>query len=230
MLGIDFVLANQGPDTAEAVALHLPLPTGVDWVSGAGECTASAGAVVCSFGDLAASDSRTRSLYLRPSAAGLLTLDASLTSNTADPDGSDNQASVTVDVVAVPPPPPPSGEVADLVLTRFKSTTRTPRVGRAAGFQFILKNLGADPAVDTRFVVPIPAGMSWVSGPSECSNDGAELVCSFGDLAAGASRNRYFYLRPAAAGGYTLDGSVVSDTSDTNAVNNGLAVSIEVLP
>jgi endoglucanase len=226
--GVDFVVENLGGDTAATVALRLPLPAGVEWVSGASECAPSAGEVVCSFGDLAAWASRTRSVYLRPTAAGSLTLGASAESSTADPDSANNAAAVTVEVGDAPPPP--SGDIADLSLTRFRSTTATPRVGRAAGFQFILKNLGDDPAVNTRFVLPLPAGMSWVSGPSECAVDGSEVVCSYGDLAKGVSRNRYLYLRPSVSGDTTLVGAVVSDTFDDDAGNNAVSVTINVRP
>ena len=65
-------------------------------------------------------------------------------------------------------------------------------------------------------------------GASECTASTTHMTCSFGDLAKGASRNRYIYLRPTVAGSLTLNGNAVSDTGDSITTNNSKAVTLTV--
>ncbi|MDD5395538.1 MAG: hypothetical protein PHE17_21150, partial [Thiothrix sp.] len=118
---------------------------------------------------------------------------------------------------------------ADMALTTFKATATSVTKGSAAGFNFVLKNNGNDVAKNARFVLPMPANTTWVSGgAAECVPSTTEVVCSFGDLAKGVSRNRYVYLRPAVAGSLTLNGKAVSDTGDSSTANNSKAVTLTV--
>ena len=138
---------------------------------------------------------------------------------------SDTQAlSITV---AAAPPPPATGN-ADMALTTFKATATSVNKGSAAGFNFVLQNNGNDLAKNARFVLPMPANTTWVSGAAECVPSTVEVVCSFGDLAKGQSRNRYIYLRPAVAGSLTLTGEATSGTGDSNTTNNSKTVTLTV--
>ena len=131
-------------------------------------------------------------------------------------------------VAAAPPPPPPTTGNADMALTTFKATATSVTKGSSAGFNFVLKNNGNDVAKNARFVLPMPANTTWISGAAECVPAAAEVVCSFGDLAKGVSRNRYIYLRPAVAGSLTLNGKAVSDTGDSSITNNSKTVTLTV--
>ncbi|MBJ6610620.1 MAG: cellulase family glycosylhydrolase [Candidatus Thiothrix moscowensis] len=123
--------------------------------------------------------------------------------------------------------PPVTGN-ADMALTTFKATATSVTKGSSAGFNFVLKNNGNDVAKNARFVLPMPANTTWISGAAECVPAAAEVVCSFGDLAKGVSRNRYIYLRPAVAGSLTLNGKAVSDTGDSSITNNSKTVTLTV--
>lgn len=124
---------------------------------------------------------------------------------------------------------PPATGNADMALTTFKATATSVNKGSAAGFNFVLKNNGNDLAKNARFVLPMPANTTWVSGGAvECVPSATEVVCSFGDLAKGVSRNRYLYLRPAVAGSLTLNGKAVSDTGDSSTANNSKTVTLTV--
>lgn len=103
-----------------------------------------------------------------------------------------------------------------------------PNKGSSAGFNFVLKNNGTDLAKNARFVLPMPANTAWVSGAAECVPSASEVMCSFGDLAKGQSRNRYIYLRPTVAGSLTLNGNAVSDTGDSITTNNSKSVTLTV--
>ncbi|EIJ34364.1 cellulase family glycosylhydrolase [Thiothrix nivea] len=213
-----FVLENKGADTATNTRFVMPLPAAMTWASGASECTPSATEITCNFGDLVNGASRNRYFYLHPTEAGQFTLTGSVVSDTADNNMANNGVSVDMAVTSQ----------ADMALTTFRTTTSTPKVGKSVSFNFVIKNKGDDVATNARFVLPMPANMSWISGASECTPSATEITCSFGDLANGASRNRYIYLRPSVAGPYTLTGSALSDTDDGLMSNNSKAIDLTV--
>ncbi len=117
---------------------------------------------------------------------------------------------------------------ADMALTTFKATATSVTKGKVAEFNFVLQNNGNDVAKNARFVLPLPANTTWVSGASECVPSVTEVVCSFGDLVKGTSRNRYFYLRPAVVGTLTFNGKAVSDTGDSITSNDSKTVTLTV--
>ncbi|QLQ32823.1 MAG: cellulase family glycosylhydrolase [Candidatus Thiothrix singaporensis] len=117
---------------------------------------------------------------------------------------------------------------ADMALTRFRATKTTVNKGSAAEFNFVLLNNGNDVARNARFVLPMPPDTTWVSGTAECTPSATEVVCSFGDLSKGTSRNRYIYLRPTVAGSLTVTGQALSDTGDSNPGNNSVSISLTV--
>ena len=227
-------VSNLGPDAAANAGLTLSLAAGVEWVSGAAGCAPADARVLCDLGTLGSGDSAARSLTLRVTTVGSPGLTAGVASDTQDPSAANDGASITLEVQAPPPPPPPppppSGDSADLYLKVFQATSATPKVGSAAGFKFIVYNLGPDASANTRFVLPIPPSMSWVSGPTECSHDAAQIVCDYGSLTKGASRTRYLYLRMTVTGPQGLTGSAVADTADPAVANNAVTVEIDVQP
>ncbi|MBU0655975.1 MAG: cellulase family glycosylhydrolase [Gammaproteobacteria bacterium] len=158
-----------------------------------------------------------------PSTAGTFTF----TLKVSDSKGLSDTQSLSMTVTAAPPPPPATGN-ADMALTKFKATSTKPKAGAALGFNFVLKNNGKDVAKNARFVLPMPANTIWVSGAAECVPSTEEVVCSFGDLKKGQSRNRYIYLRPAVAGSLSLTAAVTSDTGDGKTGNNAKTVTLNV--
>jgi uncharacterized repeat protein (TIGR01451 family) len=227
IVNLSFAVGNLSTDAALNARLSLQLPAGVQWVSGPADCAVASSNLVCSFGTLESGGTRTRSVALRPTTAGSFILTGTAGADTQDPNAANNSASLALIVTA---PPPPAGQNADLVLTQFKATNLSPKAGSAAEFIFIIKNLGADAAANTRFVLPLPAGLNWVSGPTECSVAASAVVCSYGSLAKGASRTRYLYLRPAAAGALALSGSAQADTQDPVPTNNAKTLNLTVMP
>jgi hypothetical protein len=180
--------------------------------------------LVCDFGDMEGWAWLDRYLYLRPNNAGSMTLNGTVQMATEDSDPGNNSGAFTVQIND----PAPTTVSTDLKLGVFKITSSRPRVGRALGFKFKLINLGDEVAEDVRFTMPVPAGFSWVSGPSECGISGAILSCAYGSLNSDASRTRYFYLRPSTAGDITVTGSAAMDTNDANPANDERSVSFTV--
>jgi endoglucanase len=125
--------------------------------------------------------------------------------------------------------PPPATGNADMALTTFKATATSVKQGNTAGFNFVLQNNGNDVAKNARFVLSLPVNTTLASGSAaECVAATTEVVCSFGDLAKGVSRNRYIYLRPTVVGSYPLTGSATSDIGDNNTSNNNKTITLTV--
>jgi uncharacterized repeat protein (TIGR01451 family) len=158
-----------------------------------------------------------------PSTAGTF----AFTLKVSDSKGLSDTQALSITVAAAPPPPPATGN-ADMALTTFNATATSVTKGQAAGFNFVLKNNGNDVAKNARFVLPMPANTTWVSGAAECVSSATQVTCSFGDLKKGESRNRYVYLRPAVAGNLTVMGTALSDTGDSLATNNSKTINLTV--
>ena len=99
---------NAGPDTATAVVLTDTLPAGVGFVSATpslGDCAEEAGLVTCQLGDLLSGGSATVSIVVSAPTVETttqITNDAAVSSDTDDPNLTDNSASAET---SVEPPP-----------------------------------------------------------------------------------------------------------------------------
>ncbi len=97
-------VTNNGPDRAANVVVTDTLPSGVTFVSATasvGSCTGT-GPVVCNLGNLAGLARATITLVVRPTAAGTLTIRATVTGATADADTNNNSATQETRVVTLP--------------------------------------------------------------------------------------------------------------------------------
>ena len=110
--GASFVVRAAGDDPSADVSATVTIPTGltVDAVTANGAtCTTGAGNATCSFGTMAAGDSRQIDMTLTSTSIGSLIVDLSL-SSTNDADAGNNEGTITVSSagtpVVVPPPTP----------------------------------------------------------------------------------------------------------------------------
>ena len=97
-------VANNGPETAASATATIILPQGTNFVSATasqGTCTGS-GPVNCALGNLTANAKVTITLVVTPTAAGNITLQASVASATADINAANNTASQTTKVSTLP--------------------------------------------------------------------------------------------------------------------------------
>jgi len=88
--------SNNGPETTQNVVLTDNLPGGVVFVSatpGQGSCGEAGGVVTCNLGDMVNGGSANVDIVVTTTAAGVITNNASVTSDTADPNGANNSAS-----------------------------------------------------------------------------------------------------------------------------------------
>jgi acid phosphatase type 7 len=100
---------NQGPSSATNAAVTDTLPAGVTYDSATpsqGSCTESAGTVTCALGTLAGGATASVDVKVTPQGEGNLTNQASVSSDVADPDSTNNSASADTAVSAAGYPRP----------------------------------------------------------------------------------------------------------------------------
>jgi uncharacterized repeat protein (TIGR01451 family) len=123
-LGYTIVVEDLGPDAATGVIATDSLPKGVDFgsvSSTVGQCALQGRKVSCSIGNLAAEASGTKSatitLNVVPRKSGPITNTATVKGDQKDPVGSNDQASVTTQVIGAAPAPTCRGVSATIVGT-----------------------------------------------------------------------------------------------------------------
>ena len=153
---------------------------------------------------------------------------ASVRADTADPDTTNNRATVNLTVRSV----------ADLALTAPASVGATAG-GAPAVITLTATNGGVSSAANVRIQDALPAGIHVTSivasGGGSCTSGvpGDPLrpaVCSYGNLASGSSRTMTvtFTVDPATTGTLHNDARVLSDTFDPNTANNLATTAIPV--
>ena len=231
---------NAGPNTSGDIVITDNLPPSIAFVSasGAGWSCANAGSVVtCSHpgphapnvaipplgivGTVnAAGGNVTNSASVAPAAGG-----------TADPDPSNNTATVSTAVLPG----------ADVRIAQKIVISQVPAIaGQNVTFQIQPRNSGPAGAVNAVVTDNLPAGWTFVSasGPNwTCGNAGLAVSCTRAAFPVGAADNITVVATapPNAAVGatgttYTNTAGIGSDTPDPNAGNNSGSVGINVLP
>ena len=211
-------VTNAGPDTAGSFEIADQTPTGLTFVSNAGDCTTP---FPCSLGPLATGESRTitatfsvPSGYSGPSP---FTNTASVSSATTDPVPVNNSSSASTSVASQ----------ADLSLTK----TGPPFATRGVNLTYTIAvtNAGPDTAGSVEIADPTPTGLTFVSNAGDCTTP---FPCSLGPLATGESRTiTATFSVPSGYSGpspFTNTASVSSDTTDPVPVNNSSSASTSV--
>jgi uncharacterized repeat protein (TIGR01451 family) len=94
-------VTNEGPGNATGVRVTDPLPNGVSFVSAQasqGSCVNNNGTVQCTLGNIRADASAEVTIVVKPIKEGNITNTASVSSETVDPNSSNNSASTTTTV------------------------------------------------------------------------------------------------------------------------------------
>lgn len=99
-------VANDGPSTASAVTLTASLPPGMQLITASSGCSPSGNIVVCSKGEMVSGATAGASVLVRAVSAGLLTVTAQATAETADPEPGNNCTTADVEVTEAPPAVP----------------------------------------------------------------------------------------------------------------------------
>ncbi|WP_078868561.1 DUF11 domain-containing protein [Streptomyces sp. NRRL B-1347] len=196
---------NHGPSQAVGVTVQDRLPGALVFVSSADGCTASGRTVTCGpLPELAVGASHTWVVTVRLAddyegdGRDIVNL-ASVSSQTRDPDASNNTASVTG------LPVPPDWGRADLTLTKtavLPGGREWVRPGETFTYRITVHNNGPGTARGLRVTDPLPKGLHFVGSPDGCAPDdgGRLVVCPGPDrLASGTSVSYALTVRVATA-------------------------------
>jgi large repetitive protein len=214
---------NQGPDTAQEAKITDVLPTGESYVSGDPGCSASGQTVTCTLGEVASGAIPAvhfKALVSVSLAEQKIVNHASVSSQTFDPDPTNNEAHAEVSTL-------PS---ADLELVK---TALTPEVhpGQQASFSLVTTNKGPSDAQEAKLVDTLPAGLAYVSaGGASCEAAGQVVTCALGTITVGSSVTVELTTQPAGLGSYINTAIVSSTTPDPDPGNNSSEAIVKVVP
>ncbi len=233
-------VANNGPDTAHGVVVNDTLPSQFAATGAAGSgftCTVPSGpggTVVCTLATLAPTGNTPLQITITgvvaASSAGQSIADAAtVTSNTADPDFTNNTA--TFDQLV--------GPVADVSIAKaaFQSDGTTPvtnplTVGATFIYRLTVTNNGPSPAAGVTVTDTLPAGITLVPpAPAGCSGT-TTVTCSLGTVAPGGTPTTInLNVRAGAAAANTAPmntAAVSSTTIDPDPTNNSASATVGV--
>ncbi|WP_254552232.1 DUF11 domain-containing protein [Kitasatospora sp. MMS16-BH015] len=236
--GTDFsyelTVTNNGPSQAKNVSVTDNLPGVLAFVSADSGCTGTGRMVICTGpATLDVGKTRTYKITVKLDAGysgdgSDIRNQASVKSDTADPDMSNNTSDAGTGGLPGPGPGPnpPAPASADLAIV--KKTANDTRVSPGATFDyaFTVTNNGPSRALGVVVTDPLPAPLAFVSSADGCTAAGQNVVCPrLVELAVGASRTYTITVRLDAD--YDGDGSeirntarVAADTADPVSANN----------
>ena len=213
-------VTHKGIGAAASAQVANPTPTGLTFVSNAGDCTT---AFPCTLGTLTAGQTRTITATFNVpggyGGANPFTTTATVSSAATDPVSTNNSASVST-TVTVP-------LVADLSVSKIGPASVVR--GTDAVYTVTVSSAGPDTANSVQVTDPTPAGLTFVSNSGSCTTP---FPCSLGSMASGATRTitSTFLVPPGYAGTspFTNTATVSSTASDPVPANNssGAATSV----
>ncbi len=210
-------VVNNGPDTATNVLVTDTLPPTATFVSSSasqGTCSGTS-TVTCNLGTINSGASATIQIVVTPTVSTLLTNTASVTSSVSDADVTNNSATTSTTVNAVP------GPQADLALTKTDSPDPVT-AGNNVTYTVTVVNNGPDTATNVLVTDNLPGGVSFVSSSaSQGSCSGTSTVtCTLGTINSGASAIVNLVITPTVPATITNSASVTSSVPDPNGNNN----------
>jgi len=116
---------------------------------------------------------------------------------------------------------------ADLSLT-LSATPNPATIGETITHTFTATNLGPSDATLLHITIPLPAGGTVVSAPSECITTVDALVCSTDSLAAGGTHSVEVGVRADVAGTLAVEASIDSSVTDPALSDNSAATTTTV--
>ena len=169
------VVTNEGPSDSSGVVVSDPTPTGLVFVSNAGDC---ATAFPCALGTLAPGTTRTiTSTYQVPpayTAPNPIVNTASVSATTGDFNPANNTATVATAL---------SAPLADLSILKSGQATVVP--GDTVTFSMTVTNNGPSTAAGVSVADPTPIGLTFVGNTGDCAS---AFPCALGSMTPGQSR------------------------------------------
>ena len=216
----ELVVTNSGPNDASGVILADVTPPGLTFVRNAGACTTP---FPCTLGTLQAGQSvEIAATFAVP--AGYTTPNpiantATVSSDAADPDLSNNTATITTTLAPR----------ADLAITKGRPLQRS--LGANLTYTIVVTNNGPSDAPDATVADPTPTGLTFVSNASACTT---AFPCSLGPLPVGQSRTiTTTFLVPSNYAGpdpIVNTATVSSTATDPDLTNNSATAATAIIP
>jgi hypothetical protein len=225
LLGANTTLAfdahNSGTLDATNVGVEFTLPTNVDLVSAdatGGNCTSGGGMVSCTLGTVVGSDSRSVDLTVTPSSVGTDTLTATVTADTDDRPGNNQQVwQITVDPA--------------VNLTIASTGTSTVAIDQFIVVDATIGNLSALDATDVALTVTFDDGLradsaNWTVG--SCAVAPQRVDCQAASLPAGSDSALQLGIAGTATGTKHFTVTLSSSQADADPSDNGFDGTVKV--
>jgi uncharacterized repeat protein (TIGR01451 family) len=215
LLTYTLTVTNNGPSGASGVIIRDTLPANATFVSASSGCTESAGVVTCNVGDLASGASVSREIAVRPTAPGALNNEATVTSDTADPNEGNDTATATTQVNA-----------AELSISKTDSPDPVT-YGNDLTYEVSVNNNGPASATNVQVTGRLPNNVTtFISASDGCTYDAGNhrVTCGLGTInSSDPAVTRQIVVSPtAAAVGTTLTNratiSSPNDPTDSTAI------------
>jgi uncharacterized repeat protein (TIGR01451 family) len=208
---------NAGPDSAANVVVTDNLPAAFSFdsasASPSGSCAESSGVVTCDLGDIASGASATVTINGTPNGSGAMSNTASVTSDAADPDPSNDSDTESTTVT-------PAAGVADLSVIILDSADPVA-AGETLTITLQVENDGPQDAINSVLVYDIPAGLTIdsVTGGS-CNVTATQVICDLGTVLNGAMLEIEIEMTPMVPTTLEHHAEVSSDVEDDVPQNN----------
>jgi uncharacterized repeat protein (TIGR01451 family) len=211
-------LQNLGADDATFVSVTDTLPLELLFLTSE-DCSGLGAVVSCDIGDIGAGESVILDYQVRAITAGTALNTISVSGAETDPNLSNNNASLSVEIVMPEP--------VDLVISGSISPSEVD-LSDLVDLSFVVSNGSIMPAYLTQVELVLPSQLEFVSS-SHCSNAGAVVTCAIGTVTPETPVAVSISVRAVAAGKLvTVAGLVSHITSDLDTSNNGSSVAITI--
>ncbi|HYN32396.1 MAG TPA: DUF11 domain-containing protein, partial [Ilumatobacteraceae bacterium] len=214
-------VSNAGPSVAARATVDDPLPTGATATTGTdARCTGTT-ALACAVGDLVVGASTTLDVVasIAPGAVGNLINTATASSSASDPTAASSSATVAL---------------AAQVNRSVRITPRSTSVvaGDPITVDIAVGNVGPSDSAATVVRIPVPAGVTFTSGDPRCALQGAEVVCTIGVVAPGATVDLavVFAAEPNRTSPVAFTATVSGAGADSDASNDTSSASVATTP
>ncbi|WPR73990.1 gliding motility-associated C-terminal domain-containing protein [Algoriphagus sp. NG3] len=202
-------VSNNGPSDAENVTVSDQLPSGFSYISDTGEGAYDPGSGIWTIGSMANGETVSLEITATVLSTGGYTNVGTTTSDTDDPDASNNEDEVT---------PVPIIQ-ADLALTKEVSNP-TPLIGEDAVFTISVTNNGSSTSENVVVTDQLPDGYQYISDNGGGTYDPISGIWTIGTLESGESVSLEITATVLSAGEYTNSAIASSDTDDPDMDNN----------